>query len=145
MNELTALDLVLASGNPGKLAELSDMLSPLGFTLRAQSDWGAPEAVEDAPTFLENALIKARNATLHTGLPAIADDSGLVVPALSGAPGIHSARFAGPHGGDQANNRKLLREMEGLAGVDRVAYFHCVMVFIRTVEDPVPVVASASW
>jgi XTP/dITP diphosphohydrolase len=137
--------LVLASGNRGKLAELSDLLKPLGFTLRPQSEWGVPEAVEDAPGFVENALIKARNAARHTGLPAIADDSGLVVPALEGAPGIHSARYAGQHGSELANNSKLLREMEGLTGPDRAAYFHCAMVFVRTANDPVPLLASASW
>ncbi len=145
MTDPAARTLVLASGNQGKLTELTAMLTPLGFTLRPQSDWAVPEAAEDAPTFMENALIKARNAALHTGLPAIADDSGLVVPALDGAPGIHSARFAGQHGGDQANNVKLLHEMEGLTGSDRTAYFHCAMVFIHAVEDPVPLVASASW
>jgi XTP/dITP diphosphohydrolase len=145
MIELTARVLVLASGNQGKLAELSDLLGPLGLTLRPQADWGVPEAVEDASSFLENALIKARNAVLHTGLPAIADDSGLVVPGLQGAPGIHSARYAGDHGGNQANNIRLLKEMKGLAGAGRAAYFHCAMVFIRASDDPVPMVASASW
>ena len=138
-------NLVLASGNRGKLAELTAMLAPLGFTLRPQSDWNVPEAVEDAHTFIENALIKARHAALLTGLPAIADDSGLVVAALDGAPGIHSARYAGQHGGDQANNQKLLDAMQDLTGSDRAAYFHCAMVLVLSADDPVPMVASASW
>jgi XTP/dITP diphosphohydrolase len=137
--------LVLASGNQGKLAELSTTLGPLGIELRPQSDWEVPEAVEDATTFVENALIKARNAVLYCGLPAIADDSGLVVPALGGAPGIHSARYSGAQGGDRANNSKLISEMEGLRGPDRAAYFHCVLVLVRTVNDPVPLIASANW
>lgn len=137
--------LVLASGNHGKLAELTLMLTPLGFTLLPQSDWDVPEAVEDAHTFIENALIKARHAALHTGLPAIADDSGLVVPALGGAPGIHSARYAGQHGGDQANNQKLLGAMRNLTGSERAAYFYCAMVLVNFPDDPVPLIASASW
>ena len=145
MNNAGRQTLVLASGNRGKLAELSELLGPLRFNLRPQSEWQVPEAVEAAPTFLENALIKARNAARVCGLPAIADDSGLVVPALDGAPGIHSARFTGPHGTDKANNRKLLRAMDGFGASDRVAFFQCVMVLIRSATDPVPLVAGASW
>jgi XTP/dITP diphosphohydrolase len=137
--------LVLASGNPGKLRELSDLLTPLGVDLAPQSDWQVPEAPEDAPTFLENALVKARNAARFTGLPVIADDSGLVVPALGGAPGIFSARYAGPAADDAANNRKLLAEMRDLHGPDRAAYFHCTVVLLRHPDDPVPRVASEDW
>ena len=137
--------LVLASGNAGKLSELSQLLHPLGLKLRSQSGWDVPEAVENAPTFFENALIKARNAALHTGLPSLADDSGLVVPAIGGAPGIHSARYAGKRGGDRANNARLLRALDGLEGADRSAFFHCVMVLTRTADDPVPLIACASW
>ncbi len=137
--------LVLASGNPGKLRELSALLTPLGLKLAPQSDWQVPEAPEDAPTFLENALTKARNAARHTGLPAIADDSGLVVPALGGAPGIFSARYAGPGADDAANNRKLLAEMQELQGPERAAYFHCTVVLLRHPDDPVPLVASEDW
>lgn len=136
--------LVLASGNAGKLLEFSALLEPLGFVLKPQSEWEVPEAIEDAPTFLENALIKARNACLHTGLASLSDDSGLVVPALGGAPGIHSARYADGKG-DLANNQKLLAEMKGMTGTDRAAYFHCVTVMMRAVDDPVPLVAVASW
>ncbi len=145
MNDPCPKTLVMASANRGKLAELSELLGPLGFNLRPQLDWRVPEAIEDAPTFLENALIKARNAARHCALPAIADDSGLVVPALDGAPGIHSARYAGQHGSDKANKRKLLRAMDGFRAADRVAFFQCAMVFIRSATDPVPLVASASW
>lgn len=137
--------LVLASGNPGKLREISAIFERSGLEVHAQSDWDVPEAVEDAPTFVENALLKARNASLHTGLPAIADDSGLVVPALDGAPGIYSARYAGPGAGDTANNRKLLAEMKDLSGTDRAAFFQCAMVLVRGPEDPVPLLACANW
>jgi len=137
--------LVLASGNQGKLQELSELLQPLGLDLAPQSDWDVPEAVEDAPTFVENALLKARNAARHTGLPALADDSGLVVPALGGAPGIYSARYAGTGAGDAANNRKLLEDMQGLAGAARVAFFQCAMVYVRSPVDPVPLLACECW
>jgi XTP/dITP diphosphohydrolase len=136
---------VLASGNPGKLRELAALLMPLGLEIAPQSEWQVPEAPEDAPTFLENALAKARNAASRTGLPAIADDSGLVVPALDGAPGIFSARFAGPGADDSANNRKLLAEMRDLSGPERAAYFHCTVVLLRHADDPVPLVASEDW
>jgi XTP/dITP diphosphohydrolase len=137
--------LVLASGNRGKLREIAAMLRPLGLVLRAQSEWSVPEIAEGAPTFVENALSKARNAARHTGLPAIADDSGLVVPALGGAPGIRSARYAGEGAGDAENNRKLLEEMRDLDGPARAAYFQCAMVLLRAPDDPVPLIASENW
>ena len=140
-----ARTVVLASGNAGKLRELSDMLSGVGLDLKPQSDWNVPEAVEDGLSFVENALLKARHAAGLTGHPSIADDSGLVVPALNGAPGIYSARYAGPGANDHDNNRKLLEAMEGLSGHERRAYFHCAMVHIESAEDPVPLIASASW
>lgn len=136
---------MLASGNRGKLVELADMLKPLGYVLRAQSEWDVPEAVEDAPGFVENALIKARNASAHTGLPAIADDSGLVVPAIGGAPGIYSARYAGPRADDAANNCKLLEAMADKKGPERKAYFHCTVVMVQSSVDPTPVITSANW
>jgi XTP/dITP diphosphohydrolase len=139
------IDIVLASGNPGKLRELDALLAPEGFSLRAQSEWGFSEAVEDGLTFVENALKKARHAAVNTGLPAIADDSGLVVPALAGEPGIYSARYVGPEASDEENNRKLLRQLDGQQGIARRAFFHCAMVFVRHSEDPVPLIASASW
>lgn len=137
--------LVLASGNPGKLAEISALLGPLGYTVQPQSRWRVPEATEDRATFIENALVKARNAARHCGLPALADDSGLVVPALGGAPGILSARYAGPGASDTDNNEKLLRTLADAHADSRRAFFHCAMVLVRAADDPVPLVASASW
>ena len=138
-------EYVLASGNRGKLREITAMLEPLGFAVRPQSDWQVPEAVEDAPTFIENALIKARQAARFTSLPSIADDSGLVVPALNGQPGIYSARYAGAGAGDEANNRKLLAAMNGKAGRERQAYFFCAMVLVQTFDDPAPLLAIGRW
>lgn len=135
--------VVLASGNQGKLTELQDALRNTSFNLVPQSDFGVPEAIEDKPTFVENALIKARNAAIHTGFAAIADDSGLVVPALNGAPGIYSSRYSG--NGDQANNQKLLDEMATLTGRQRDAYFLCVLVFLAGPGDPSPVIAEGRW
>lgn len=138
-------EFVLASGNQGKLREISEMLRPLGFVVRPQSDWQTVEAEETASTFIENALIKARNATGHIGLPAIGDDSGLVVPSLNGEPGIYSARYAGVGANDQSNLQKLLDELEDRTTEDRSAYFYCAMVFVTTVDDPAPLVATARW
>lgn len=136
--------LVLASGNAGKLREFDQLLAPLGFTLKPQSEWDTPEARETGRTFIENALIKARNATAHTGLPAIADDSGLVVPALGGEPGIHSARFS-REGTDPANNALLLSEMNGKIGEERAAHYYCAIVLMQSARDPAPLIATASW
>lgn len=137
-------EVVLASGNSGKLVEMHELLSPLGFTLRSQSEWDVPEADETGLSFLENALLKARNAARHTGLPAIADDSGLVVPALDGEPGIHSARFS-REGTDSANNARLLQEMNAFSGDRRAAHFFCAMVYLRSPRDPAPLVATGAW
>ncbi len=142
---MKATEFVLASGNHGKLRELTDMLGPLGFVVHPQSDWNVPEAEEVAPTFIENALAKARNAARHTGLPSLADDSGLVVPALNGEPGIFSARYAGDNSDDRANMHKLLVALEHQSGKDRQAYFYCALVLIKTVEDPAPMIATARW
>lgn len=138
-------EYVLASGNQGKLNELTAMLEPLGFRVRPQSDWQVPEADETAATFIENALLKARQAAKYTGLPSIADDSGLVVPALDGRPGIFSARYAGRSGDDEANKRKLLEDLSGKTGADRHAHFICAMVLVRSVEDPAPLLAVGRW
>jgi len=135
--------IVLASGNKGKLHELQDALAPAGLTLRNQSDHGVTEAVEDGATFVENAIKKARNACQQTGYPALADDSGLVVPALGGTPGIHSARYSGE--GDSGNNQKLLAAMQGLAGEERSAYFVCVLVLLQSATDPSPLIVEARW
>ncbi len=136
--------VVLASGNAGKLRELGELLAPLGLDLRPQSEWRTPEADENGLSFVENALIKARHAAAHTGLPAIADDSGLVVPALGGEPGIHSARFS-REGTDAANNARLLTEMNTLGGEQRAAHFYCAMVMMRHPRDPAPVISTGQW
>ena len=138
-------EYVLASGNPGKLREMADMFRPLGLVVRPQSNWQVPEAKETACTFVENSLIKARQAARHTGLPSIADDSGLVVPALNGEPGIYSARYAGEGADARSNMRKLLAQLQGGKGSDRDAYFYCVMVLVRSVDDPVPLIATGRW
>ncbi len=135
--------VVLATGNAGKLREMRALLAPLDWEVVPQSELGVAAAVEDAPTFIENALIKARHAARHTGLPALADDSGLAVDALGGAPGIHSARYAG--GGDADNIAKLLAELAGVPEERRGARFICVAVFLRHAEDPVPVVCQGQW
>lgn len=135
--------VVLASGNAGKLRELQDALAPTGLRLKTQSEFEVPEAVEDGSTFIENAIKKARNASRFTGLPALADDSGLVVPALNGAPGVHSARYS--DGGDSANNEKLLAAMSEFEGDARAAWFVCVLVLLSSATDPSPLIAEAKW
>ena len=138
-------EYVLASSNRGKLHEIVSMLKPLGFVIHPQSNWQVPEAEEIASTFVENSLIKARHASRYTGLPCIADDSGLVVPALNGEPGIYSARYAGDDADDQANMHKLLAELQSRPGVDRRAYFYCAMVLVNSVDDPAPLIAIGRW
>ena len=134
--------LVLASGNRGKFDELRDLLVPAGFELIAQSDLGVEDAEETGNTFVENALLKARHATRATGLPALADDSGLLVDALDGEPGLRSARYAGSHGNAAANNALLL---ERLHDARRSAHFYCVLVLLRWAEDPQPLIAEGVW
>ncbi|MBT4520383.1 MAG: RdgB/HAM1 family non-canonical purine NTP pyrophosphatase [Halieaceae bacterium] len=135
--------VVLASGNAGKLRELQDVLAPLGWALQSQADFDTPEAAETGLSFVENALIKARAAAHHTGLAAIADDSGLEVDHLSGAPGINSARYSG--GDDDANNAKLLSSLGSLPLNQRSARFQCVLVYMRHWHDPTPLVCQGSW
>jgi XTP/dITP diphosphohydrolase len=137
--------LVLATSNRGKLAELQPLLADAGFALVTQGELGVDDAVEDGRTFVENALIKARHAAAATGLPALADDSGLVVPALAGAPGLYSARYAGTHGDAAANIGKLLHEMRDLRDGERRAHFCCVIVLLRHADDPQPLVAEGQW
>ena len=137
--------LVLASGNTGKLSELVAMLQPLGWTVRPQGDWQVDEALEDGLSFIENALIKARHAARATGLPALGDDSGLVVDALGGQPGIYSSRYAGEGADDQANNRKLLQALVGFEGEGRNAHFYCAMALMRHANDPAPLLATGRW
>jgi XTP/dITP diphosphohydrolase len=138
-------EYVLASGNQGKLREMTAMLGPMGFVVRPQSDWQVPEAAETACTFIENSLIKARQAARFTGLPSIADDSGLVVPSLNGEPGIYSARYAGDNADDEANTHKLLEKLSDKRGADRNAYFPCALVLVQSVEDPAPLLAIGRW
>jgi XTP/dITP diphosphohydrolase len=135
--------LVLASNNRGKLAEFSRLLSPLGFDLKTQGELDIPEAEEPHATFVENALAKARHASRLSGLPALADDSGICVPALGGAPGVYSARYAGEPKSDTANNEKLVRDLAAQA--DKSAYYYCVLVFVRHADDPQPVFADGRW
>jgi len=138
-------EYVLASGNRGKLREIAGMLEPEGIVVRPQGDWQVPEAEEVASTFVENALLKARNATRHTKLPAIADDSGLVVPSLGGEPGIFSSRYAGEDANDQSNMDRLLVKLKYMSGSDRRACFYCAMVLLVTADDPAPLIATAHW
>lgn len=137
--------LVLASGNRGKLAELRQLLAGLAFEVVAQTDLGVGDADETGLSFVENALIKARHAAQATGLPALADDSGLCVDALAGAPGLYSARYAGRHGDDAANNRLLLERLHGVATAQRGAHFHCSLVLLRHATDPAPLIAEGRW
>ncbi|MCJ0825555.1 RdgB/HAM1 family non-canonical purine NTP pyrophosphatase [Luteimonas sp. 50] len=138
-------ELVLASGNAGKLAELRQLLGDGGASLRAQSEFGVVDVEETGLTFVENALLKARHAARATGLPALGDDSGLCVDALGGAPGLHSARYGGGHGDAMRNIARLLRELDGVPEAARTARFHCVLVLLRTPDDPQPVIAEGSW
>lgn len=134
---------MLASNNAGKLREFSALLGPLGFELHTQAEFGVPEADEPFHTFLENALAKARHAARLTGLPALADDSGLCVNALRGAPGVQSARFGGLPKSDARNNEKLVAALA--AHGDKSAYYYCVLVLVRHADDPQPVVADGRW
>lgn len=135
--------LVVASNNLGKLRELGLMLGPLGIEAQPQSVYGVPEAEEPHATFVENALAKARNAAQHTGLPALADDSGILVDALDGEPGVSSARFAGEPKSDERNNRKLIESVRDVA--DRAAHYYCVIVVVRHALDPKPLIAEGQW
>ncbi len=137
--------IVLASNNPGKAREFAAALAELNVDIMPQSLFGVPEVEETGLTFIENALLKARNAALHTGWPALADDSGLVVDALDGRPGIHSARYAGPDADDHANIAKLLVELRGVPAERRTARFVCVLALLRHPADPTPLICQASW
>ncbi|MBB3230619.1 RdgB/HAM1 family non-canonical purine NTP pyrophosphatase [Halomonas stenophila] len=137
--------LVLASGNPGKLREFDQLLAPLGVDVRPQSDFAVTEVEETGLTFVENALLKAREAARISGLPALADDSGLAVDALQGRPGIHSARFAGEPRDDGRNTRRLLDALSEVPDAKRTARYWCVLVLLRHAEDPVPLIVQRSW
>jgi XTP/dITP diphosphohydrolase len=139
------MELVLASGNAGKLVELRDLLGDSGFALRAQSEFDVADAEETGATFIENALLKARHAARLTGRAALGDDSGLCVEALDGAPGLYSARYGGVHGDAQRNIERLLRELQGVPDARRTARFYCVLVCLRSADDPQPLVAEGEW
>ncbi len=137
--------LVLASANPGKLRELAALLAGVDYDVLGQGELGVPEVAETGTTFVENAIIKARNAAAHARLPAIADDSGIEVDALDGAPGVYSARFAGTPGDDDANNRKLVSLLHDVAPDERTARYRAVIVFMRHAADPAPLIAQGTW
>ncbi len=137
--------IVFASNNAGKVREVAELLGSAAFELVPQSDCLVPEAEESGLTFVENAIIKARNACRHTGLPAIGDDSGIEVDALGGEPGIHSSRFAGENASDADNNTLLLAELAGVPDERRTARFQCVMVYLRHAEDPTPLICQGTW
>ena len=137
--------LVLASGNHGKLAEFQQLLAHTGWEVIPQSAFATPDVDETGLSFVENAILKARNAAQHSGLPALADDSGLEVDALDGAPGIYSARFAGNAADDAANNRKLLEALAAVPDSQRTARFQCVLVFMRHARDPSPLICQGTW
>lgn len=138
-------EFVLATGNQGKVKELANVLAPFHVRLRPQSDFAVSSVAETGSTFVENAIIKARHAAKETGLAAIADDSGLAVDALGGAPGIYSARFAGEEANDQDNIAKLLDVLQDVPRAQRGAQFHCCLVFMRSADDPTPVIAQGIW
>jgi XTP/dITP diphosphohydrolase len=139
------MKLVLATSNRGKLAEIQPLLADLDYELITQGELGVSDAVENGRTFVENALIKARHAARATGLPALADDSGLIVDALGGAPGLISAHYAGRHGDAAGNIRKLLQELQGVPEEARLARFYSLIVLLRHADDPQPLIAEGIW
>ena len=135
--------VVIASNNAGKLREIARILEPLDFEPLPQSVFGVPECPEPHVTFVENCIAKARHAAAHTGLPALADDSGICVDALNGAPGVYSARYAGDPKSDERNNQKLIEALQGES--NRHAHYYCVMVYVRYADDPQPIIAEGAW
>lgn len=140
-----AAKVVLASSNKGKLREINHLIAGLGMEALPQSDFGVPDADESGLSFVENAILKARHAARLTGLPAIADDSGLEVDALNGAPGIYSARFAGVGASDADNVQKLLSALKDVPEAERTARYQCLLVFMAHAEDPTPLICQGSW
>ena len=138
-------ELVLASSNPGKIREFGQLFADLGLRVRPQSDFGVADVAETGLTFVENALLKAREASRISGLPALADDSGLEVDALAGQPGIYSARYAGEPKSDERNNAKLLEELAEITGKARSGRYWCALVYLRHADDPVPLMVQRSW
>lgn len=145
----SANEIVVATGNKGKLKEIGELLLPLGIQVHGQHEFSVPEIEETGLTFVENAILKARNTCMHTGKPALADDSGIEVDALNGAPGIYSARYAamdvGANASDAANVEKLLNALYGMPDTERTARFQCVMVYLRHAEDPTPLICQGTW
>ena len=137
--------IVLASNNAGKIKEFNTLLGDMGIDVKPQSEFNVEEAEETGLSFIENAILKARNACAQTGLPALADDSGIEVDYLDGAPGIYSARFAGEHGNNDANNQLLLEKLDGVPELERTARFHCVLAYMRHKDDPTPQVFHGVW
>ncbi|XAW89791.1 XTP/dITP diphosphatase [Vibrio sp. CDRSL-10 TSBA] len=137
--------IVLATGNQGKVREMADLLAEFGFDVMAQSEFNVSDVAETGTTFIENAIIKARHAAKQTGMAAIADDSGLEVDYLAGAPGVYSARYAGEGASDADNLNKLLEAMQGVPLEQRTARFHCVLVLMRHADDPTPLVCHGKW
>jgi XTP/dITP diphosphohydrolase len=137
--------IVLASNNAGKVREINQLLAEQQIQVVPQREFDIPEIEETGLTFVENAILKARNAARHSGLPAIADDSGLEVDALQGAPGVYSARYAGAAAGDRANNEKLLAALLGIPEENRTARFRCLMVYLRHTDDPTPIICQGTW
>ena len=135
--------VVIASNNAGKLREIARILEPIGLEAQPQGNFGVPECPEPHVTFIENCIAKARHASAHTGLPALADDSGICVDALNGAPGVYSARYAGDPKSDERNNQKLIEALQGQA--NRKAHYYCVMVYVRYADDPQPLIAEGRW
>ncbi len=138
-------NFVLASNNKGKLREFNDMFSSMSINVLPQAEFNIEEVEETGLTFVENAILKARNAALHSGLPAIADDSGIEVDALKGAPGIYSARYAGVGASDADNLKKLLQALEGVPTEERTARFQCLLIYMRHEKDPTPVICQGTW
>jgi XTP/dITP diphosphohydrolase len=138
-------EIVLASSNPGKVREINQLLADLDLHVQPQSEFGVEDAEETGLTFVENAILKARNAAQHTGRPAIADDSGIEVDALNGAPGIYSARFAGAGASDRDNLEKLLNDLQGVPEAERTARFQCLLVYLRHAADPTPLICQGTW
>ncbi|MCU7930334.1 MAG: RdgB/HAM1 family non-canonical purine NTP pyrophosphatase [Candidatus Thiodiazotropha sp. (ex Codakia rugifera)] len=137
--------IVLASNNAGKVREINQLLASEQISVVPQKDFNIPDAIEDGLSFVENAIKKARHAASLSGLPAIADDSGIEVDALNGAPGIYSARFAGPGASDQANLQKLLERLKDVPDEKRSARFQCLLVYMRHAEDPTPIICQGTW
>ena len=137
--------LVLATANAGKLRELQALLAPLGIDALSQAQWQIDSVEETGATFADNALLKARHAALATGLPALADDSGLEVDALDGRPGVHSARYAGENASDADNNEKLLRELQSFPAERRTARYRCVLALVHSADDPDPLLCEGTW